>query len=134
MVASLSWIESTMAELAGLFIRLYLDEDVHPGVATAVRRRGFDALSTHELGRWGRSDPEQLAYAAAEGRALFTFNAVDFLRLHQAWLEAGRSHWGIIIAEQAPVGEITRRLLRFLNNVTADEMCDQIYWLPGFKG
>ena len=120
-----------MAEAAPLFIRLYLDEDVAPVVAAALRRRGFDAISVHDLARWGRSDREQLAYAAADGRALFTFNAADFLRLHREWLASGRSHGGIIVAEQAPVGEITRRLLKLLNRVTADEMCGQIYWLPG---
>ncbi len=122
-----------MTGSAALFIRLYLDEDVPPAVATALRRRGFDAVSAHETARWGRTDPEQLAYAAADGRALFTFNAADFLRLHREWLACGRPHGGIIIAEQSPVGEITRRLLKLLNRVTADEMCGQIYWLPGVR-
>lgn len=122
-----------MAESAVLFIRLLLDEDVSPAVAVAVRRRGFDAISVHELGRRGRSDLEQLAHAAADDRALFTFNAADFLRLHREWIEQGRPHGGIIVAEQAAVGETTRRLLKLLNRVTADEMHSQIYWLPGVR-
>lgn len=116
-----------------LFIRLYLDEDVHPGVAAAMRTRSFDAISAHELGRWGRSDAEQLAYAAADVRALFTFNASDFFQLHREWIRADRSHWGIILSGQAPIGEITRRLLRLLNRVTADEMRNQLYWLQSFR-
>lgn len=122
-----------MTTAAALFVRLCLDEDVHPDVAAAVRKHGFDAISVHELGRRGRSDPEQLAYAATDGRALFTFNTADFLRLHREWIEQGRAHAGIIVATQAPVGEITRRLLGLLNRVTADEMGGQIYWLPSFK-
>lgn len=119
-----------MTTAASLFVRLCLDEDVHPDVAAAVRKHGFDAISVHELGRRGRSDPEQLAYAAADSRALFTFNTADFLRLHREWIEQGRAHAGIIVATQAPVGEITRRLLGLLNRVTADEMGGQVYWLP----
>ena len=122
-----------MAALAPLFIRLYLDEDVHRGLAAALQARRFDAVSAHDIGRWGLSDAEQLAHAAAEQRAIFTFNTVDFLRLHQAWVGAGRPHSGIIVSEQAPVGEITRRLLKLLNHVTADDMRNQLYWLPSFR-
>lgn len=39
-----------------LFIRLYLDEDVHKRVASALRLRRFDVVSAHEVGRWGLSD------------------------------------------------------------------------------
>ena len=46
----------------------------------------------------------------------------DFLRLHRAWIEQGRPHGGIIVAEQAAVGETTRRLLKLLNRVTLDGM------------
>lgn len=122
-----------MAASAPLFIRLYTDEDVHRGVAAALRLRGFDALSAHDGGRWGLSDAEQLAFAAAGQRALFTFNAVDFLHLHRDWIGAGRSHWGIIVSEQLPVGEVTRRLLQLLNRVAADEMRGQLYWLQNWR-
>jgi len=83
-----------------LFIRLYLDEDVQRGVAAALRGRGFDAISAHEVGRWGLSDAEQLACAAADQRALFTFDAADFLRLHRRWIESGRPHGGISVSAQ----------------------------------
>jgi predicted nuclease of predicted toxin-antitoxin system len=63
---------------ASLFIRLYLDEDVQKRIAPALRLRGFDAISTHELDRQGRSDEEQLLYAAAKGRVIFTYNTADF--------------------------------------------------------
>ncbi|MFZ1238841.1 MAG: DUF433 domain-containing protein, partial [Anaerolineae bacterium] len=53
---------------------------------------------------------EQLALAADQQSALFTFNTVDFLLLHRAWLATGRIHWGIIVCEQLPPGETIRRL------------------------
>ena len=34
----------------------------------------------------------------------------------------GKEHLGIIVSEQLPIGELLRRVLRFLNTVTADEM------------
>jgi hypothetical protein len=116
-----------------LFIRLYLDEDVHKRVASALRLRRFDVVSAHEVGRWGLSDEEQLAYAATEGRALFTYNTPDYLRLHLAWLQRGQEHYGIIVSDQLPIGETVRRLLNLLNRVTADEMRDQIRWLQAFQ-
>ena len=122
-----------MTTSSRLFIWLYLDEDVQRGVAVALRGRGFDTVSAHEVGRKGLSDAEQLAYAAAGERALVTFNVDDFLCLHREALESGRPHWGVILSEQAPIGEVTRRLLNLLNRVTADEIRDQVYWLQSFR-
>lgn len=116
-----------------LFIRLYLDEDVHKRVASALRLRNFDAVSAHELGRWGLTDEEQLAYAASQGRALFTYNAGDYLQIHLDWLRRGRTHCGIIVSDQLAVGETVRRLLNLLNQVSADEMHNQVLWLQAFK-
>jgi hypothetical protein len=76
-----------------LFIRLYLDEDVFKDAAQALRLRGFDAISVHELGRQGLPDEEQLRYAVAEGRAIFTFNALDYLALHVDYLATGQFWW-----------------------------------------
>ena len=66
-----------MSPEAPLFVRLYLDEDVHRRVASALRLRHFDVVSAHEVQRWGLSDEEQLSYAAGEWRALFTYSAAD---------------------------------------------------------
>ncbi len=60
-------------------IRLYVDEDVHESVAPALRQHGYDVLTVREAGRRGRTDAEQLAYAAEQGRTLFSFNASDVL-------------------------------------------------------
>lgn len=116
-----------------LFIRLYLDEDVHKRVASALRLRRFDVVSAHEVGRWGLSDAEQLTYAATAGRALFTYNTPDYLRLHLDWLQRGQEHYGIIVSDQLPIGETVRRLLNLLNRVTADEIRNQIRWLQAFQ-
>ena len=46
-------------------IRLFLDEDVHPDLAPVLRKMGFDAVSTVELGRKGETDLSQLQYAVS---------------------------------------------------------------------
>mgnify|MGYP001025447253 CR=1 FL=1 len=83
--------------------------------------------------RWGLTDNEQLSYAASQGRALFTFNAADYVRLHLDWLRGGEQHYGIIVSEQLPVGETVCRLLGLLNRVSAEEMRNQLYWLQAFR-
>jgi predicted nuclease of predicted toxin-antitoxin system len=63
-------------------VRFLLDEDVHLGLADALRKRGYDARHTGEEGRFGAPDTEQLEHAAAEGRTLVTFNVGHFVQLH----------------------------------------------------
>ncbi len=41
-------------------IEVFLDEDVHSGLADALRRRGYDAVHAQELDRKGRSDSDHL--------------------------------------------------------------------------
>jgi hypothetical protein len=113
-----------------LFIRLYIDEDAHESVAPALRRHGYDVLSVREADRRGFSDTEQLAYAAAQNRTLFSFNAADYIVLHLEYLTQGREHAGIVVAKQMPIGETVRRLLILLNQVSADEIHNQLRWLP----
>ena len=116
-----------------LFIRLYFDEDVHKRLAHALRLRSFDAISAHELARWGLSDEDQLIYASNNGRTIFTFNTSDYVQLHFEWYKAAKEHHGIIVSDQIPIGEAVRRLLNMLNHLTAEEIYNQLYWLQAFK-
>ena len=50
------------------------------------------------------SDDEQLVWAADRERALFTYNASDFCRLHAEFMRQGRHHAGIIIGDQQSFG------------------------------
>ena len=109
-----------------LFIELYLDEDVDVLLATLVQARGFAALSTVEAGRRGTTDEQQLVYASERNLTVLTHNRQDFEALAQAWHSAGRRHAGILIAVRRPVHEIARRLLTLLDNVTADEMVNEV--------
>ena len=57
-----------------LHAMFFLDEDLSPRIATIAREQGLDVLSTHESGRNGLDDEEQLRFAAQEGRILVTCN------------------------------------------------------------
>ena len=96
---------------ARLFARLYLDEDVHKRVAHALRVRGFDAISAHEIDLRGISDRQQLDYAISQERSLVTFNVADYVKLGREYMASDKKHYGIIVSEQLPVGELLKRLL-----------------------
>lgn len=111
------------------FIEFYLDEDVSALVAELLRARGFSVTTTREAGQGGRSDQEQLAYAARLQKTFVTHNRADFELLARQYFESGRKHYGIVIAVQRPAQEIARRLLVILDQVTADEIEDQIRYV-----
>jgi Domain of unknown function (DUF5615) len=78
-------------------VKLYLDEDLSPRVVALLRERGLDVTGAHEVGQAGRSDLEQLRYAAREGRCLITRNVTDFLELIRSLINRQESHAGIIL-------------------------------------
>jgi flavorubredoxin len=96
-----------------------------------VRKRGVDILTALEAGTTKQSDEQQLAFAAAQGRAIYSFNMGDFCRLHSQWLSQKRSHAGIVVARQQhySVGEQMRRLLRLVGRVSAEEMHNRLEFL-----
>ena len=64
-------------EFARLFVAIYTDADIHGGLAAQIRLRGFDAISAYETGNAELSDPDQLAYAVSQRRAILTCNLLD---------------------------------------------------------
>jgi uncharacterized protein with PIN domain len=103
-------------------IKLYVDADITPKLARALRAQGYDAISAHETGNAEASDVEHMAFAAAEQRALLTCNARDFTPLFEDYWFAGREHSGVIVSEQLEFGEMLRRTIALLERITAAEM------------
>ena len=127
---------TSSAGLEGLFIRLYLDRHVMTRLAADLRSRGYDVLTTQEAGRDTTSDEDQLAFATGDGRAILTFNIRDFAPLHGQWQAAGRAHAGVIVSRQLgsrQYGVLLQRVLRLLNQVTAEEMRGNFVHLEQFK-
>ncbi len=91
----------------------------------------MDVSSSRELRLLQSSDDAQLAWALDQGRAIYTYNASDFCRLHSEYIRQGRHHAGIIIGDQQAVaiGEEMRRLLRIADARTADAMRDTLEYL-----
>jgi predicted nuclease of predicted toxin-antitoxin system len=79
-------------------VKLLLDEMLTPAIARELRDRGHDAEGVvGHPGREALSDPEVLALARAEHRAVVTNNLRDFRPLHQeAIIPGGPGHYGMI--------------------------------------
>lgn len=110
-------------------IKLYLDEDVHKKVATALRLKGYDVISAHEVQKHSLSDYQQLEYAVAEGRAIFTFNVGDFNRLHKEHIKSRKNHFGILLSKQIPIGDTIKQLVKFLYAHSSEEIRNNIFWI-----
>jgi predicted nuclease of predicted toxin-antitoxin system len=79
-------------------VRLLLDEMLSPKIAQELRSRGHDVVAVagdrdHE----GLPDPEVMALARAERRAVVTNNLRDYRPLHhEAITPGGPGHYGMI--------------------------------------
>jgi hypothetical protein len=116
-------------------IRLYCDEDsMRYAPVLALRKRGVDILTALDAETTKEPDDRQLAYATAQGRAIYSFNVGDFCRLHSQWLAEGKSHAGIILAQQDfSVGEQIRRLVKLIGALSAEEMQNRLEFLGSWS-
>jgi hypothetical protein len=116
-----------------LFIAFYTDADVDQELARQLRRRGFDAISAREMNNYLLTDREQLEFAIGKHRTILSYNIEDWIPLYDEYWHAGKKHYGIIVSEQIPLGELMRRVLRLLDTITADEMINNIKNLGEFR-
>ena len=113
-------------------LRLYFDDDIASrGLIRALRLSLIDAVASHEVDMYGRTDADHLSYSTAQERVLCSANRGDFIRLHGECLQSGRHHAGIILInqQQHSIGEQLRRLLRIAAERTRAEMVDQLEFL-----
>mgnify|MGYP002777829658 CR=1 FL=1 len=115
--------------MSRIFICLYLDEDVDVLVADLLHARGFDVITTRDAGQLHATDAEQLAYAISQARTLVTHNRSDFEELVQKYFDLGQTHYGVIFAVRRSPQEIAQRLLAILNQITSDEMQNQVRYI-----
>ena len=121
--------EKDRAETSSLYIHLYFDEDVSVGIVDNLRTRGFDVLSSRDADTLGKSDDDQMLYAVSQQRAIVTHNRADFERQHEKFLKNGLKHYGVIIAKRRKDGEVAAKLLALLDEVTAEEMENQLRYI-----
>jgi predicted nuclease of predicted toxin-antitoxin system len=113
-------------------IHLFTDEHIDPRLAQALASRGFDVLSCREAGRANQriSDDDQLAFAASQGRAILTFNTVDFILIDVEWKQSGRRHAGIIVSTAIRnLSDLIRRVEHHIATVSEEQQNDTLLWL-----
>jgi hypothetical protein len=113
-------------------VRLYVDEDASESAGfLGLRARGVDLVTTCEAGRLATSDENQLAFAAQDGRVIYTFNASNFARLHREFPESGRVHAGIVVIpeQRYSIGDKIRRLASFVQSTSDDAMRNRMEFL-----
>jgi hypothetical protein len=113
-------------------LRIFTDEDVHGDLASALRRQGFDAVSTVEAGRSSLPDESQLSWATSQERAIVTFNVGDFTILHTDWIERGQHHSGIIVSAQRPIGILLQKLVNLDAAFGEQGIADQLHFLSNW--
>ena len=107
-------------------IKLFLDEDVWTGLAEELRQAGYDTKSVDQIDRKGLSDEEQMDFAIAEERAIFTHNIQDFVPLVEQYFEKEIWHPGVIVARQFEKGTLLRRTLTLLDSLTPEQLANTL--------
>ena len=112
---------------------LYFDENIQAALAEALETRGVDAITTQQAGNVGAEDNRQLAYAADEKRTILSYNKRDFALIHYQWMRIGRSHAGIVLSDQLPIGVILRRLMKLYYSLDREDMKNRLEYLSSWK-
>ncbi|MCP4112204.1 MAG: hypothetical protein GY749_42895 [Desulfobacteraceae bacterium] len=113
-------------------LKIYLNENLSWKIAKALREYGYDVVSSHETGMNTADDEVQFDFAVFEKRAVLTNNFGDFVRLDQEYTSAGKDHYRIIFTTKCTITTIIKRLRKLLENMTAEQMKNQIRWLNEF--
>ena len=111
-----------------VFAALYTDEDMSALVATLLKSRGLDVITVLEQATIGKTDSEQLEFAASLGKCILTHNRVDFERLHLQYMRENKQHSGIIVVPQKNAYEVARRIGILVNALTVDAINNQLLY------
>ena|SRR5438128_1067381 len=114
-------------------LRLASDEDVHGGIIRGLRRQcpSLDLVRLRDVGLQHTPDPVILEWAAREGRILISRDRRTLVR--DAWgrVQAGEPMPGILaLRRRIGVGQAIEEILLVVQCYTADEMKDQVVYLP----
>jgi hypothetical protein len=114
-------------------LSFYLDENIQAALADALKTRGIDALTTNQAGNIGAEDIQQLVYAAEKGRTIISYNKRDFAMIHYEWMRNGKSHAGIVLSDQLPIGVILRRLMKLYYSLKPEDIKNTLEYLGTWK-
>ena len=107
-------------------IKFHLDENVSNAIADGLKRRGINVTTTAEVNLISASDEEQVEFAFAEKRVIFTQDD-DFLKLHKS----GISHYRITYCRQRSrtIGEIINTLALIWEWVEPEDMKEKVEFI-----
>lgn len=110
-----------------------MDEHIWVSLAKILRDQGFDVYHVTEVGLEQTPDPFILQRAVENHQAVVTFNIKDFIPLSIEYFEDGNEHYGIVVSDQVPQGELQKRVTNLLNSITAEQLKNTVRYLQEFK-
>lgn len=113
--------------------KLLLDEQIWAYLATLLREQGFDVIHVYEADLDETPDDEVLRAAVEKHRAVVTFNIKHFVPLARQYFEEGKEHYGIVVSDEIPQGELQRRVTKLLQSVSAEDLKNMVRFLQEFK-
>ena len=107
-------------------IGFYLDENVPVSIATQLRRRGIEAVTTRDLARLGDSDINHLKRATSMNLVLCTHDP-DYVQLATSGIE----HTGVVLGQQHKhsIGDWVRFLELLYALLDAEEMHNRVEYV-----
>jgi predicted nuclease of predicted toxin-antitoxin system len=114
--------------MAGLGIRIYLDENLDVHLTDALLHAGYDATHAFREGHVRIADDEHCRFATAQGRAIVSHNFGDFARIHLDFLQRGEDHCGIILVTVRPLRDLMARLRKHLDSTPPDVQRNNLFW------
>jgi hypothetical protein len=114
-------------------LRLVSDEDAHGSVIRGLWRRApvLDLVRVQDVGLAHTPDPDILEWAATEGRIVLTGDVNTMVGFAWDRVEAGRPMPGVLaLLEDGSIGQAIEDILLVVEIYTADEMKDQVLFIP----
>ena len=114
-------------------LRLAADEDFNNHIVRGVRRRNSDVdiVRVQDAGLSGEPDPRVLAWAAAEGRVLFTHDVNTMTAHAKRRAEQGSPMPGLFAVFRAmPIGDVIEDVLLIAECGLEGEFEGKICYLP----
>jgi len=114
-------------------IKFYLNENIPTVLADALKRRGYDAVTTQTHGKRQAADIDQILFAASQNRAILTFNTAHYVKLYIELHKKHINHSEIVVSEQLSIGELLKRLLKLASSLSTEDIKNRLEYLSNWE-
>jgi predicted nuclease of predicted toxin-antitoxin system len=114
-------------------LRLVSDENFHGDVLRGLYRRRpeLDVVRVQDVGLSAMSDPDILAWAAAEGRIVLTHDRDTMPNFAYDRVRAGQPLPGVfVVSDLMPIGQAIDEILLAVECLTLEECKDLVRFFP----